>query len=102
MPKFKPIYRIALRRSYQEGLLTKNEYMTAMEPLRWPIRTKKGTTERVNILNKVRDYIYGQMELQGITIDWAKLIQWIKDNWPAILKFIITLLIFLDPPPQER
>ena len=101
MFKFKPLYRIALRRSYKEGLLTDDEYTRAMEPLRWPIRTRRNTKERVYVLNQVRDYIYGQMELQGVAIDWTKLIHWIKENWPAILKFIITLLIFLEPPPES-
>ena len=102
MPKFKPIYRLAIRQSYKDGLLTKTEYKQAMEPLRYPIRIKRNTTERVYVLDQVRDYIYDQMRLKGVTIDWAALIKWIKENWPAILKFIITLLIFLEPPQQEK
>ena len=99
--KFRPIYRIALRRSYRAGLLTPEEYNTAMEPLRWHRRRGIGKFERISIMGQVQDYIYSQMRIQGVAINWAALISWIKANWPEILKFIITLLIFLEPMPKE-
>ncbi len=99
--QFRPIYRIAIRRSWRAGLLTKEEYETAMAPLRWYIRRERGVAQRVNILGQVKDHIYNQMSIQGVAINWSTLIAWIKDNWPMIIKFILTLLIFLEPMPQE-
>ena len=100
--KFKPVYRVALRRSLKDGLITQEEYDTAMKPLRWPVRRDRVSKKQVRILDKVRDFCYEGMEAESIRIDWSKLIIWIKANWSDILKFIVTLLIFLEPPPQER
>ena len=102
MMKFKPVYRVAIRRSLKAGLITQEEYDTAMVPLRWPIRRDRRTKKRIHVLDKVRDFCYEGMNAEGIRVDWAKLIVWIKENWSDILKFIITLFIFLEPPPQER
>ena len=102
MTRFKPVYRLALRRSLREGLLTNDEYEQAMVPLRWPTRQDRVSKKRIHVLDKVRDFCFEGMEAEGVRIDWSKLIIWIKENWPDILKFIVTLLIFLEPPPQEK
>jgi hypothetical protein len=34
-------------------------------------------------------------------IDWTTVWEWFKANWPAILKILLTLLVFLGDNPDE-
>lgn len=102
MPKFKPLYRIAARQSRREGLLSEKDYALVMETLRWPIRCRKDTGAIVNVLKEIENFVYSNMVKQGRKVDWATIIQWIKDNWVTILKLILSLLVFLAPPMEER
>lgn len=102
MPKFKPLYRIAARQSHREGLLSDHDYALVMETLRWPIRRHKRTGASVNVLKEVENLVYSSMTKQGARVDWQTIIQWIKDNWTTILKLIMSLLVFLAPPQQEK
>jgi len=102
MLRFKPIYRIALKRDYKAGLLTQEDYERGMEPLRWPIRTKRETKEKVNILDCVRDFVYTGMVTDSLDIDWSNILKWIKEHWVQILELIISLLLILEPPDKER
>ena len=101
MPKFRVIYRIALRRSCRAGSLTSDEYTTAMAPLRWRPRLRRGEVEAVDLMGEVQDYVYSQMGYQGVGIDFLTIIQWIKDNWALILRVILSILIFVEPSPEE-
>ncbi len=101
MPKFRILYRIALRRSYRAGLLTSDEYTTAMAPLRRRPHLRRGEVEVVDLIGEVQDYVYSQMGYQGFGIDFLTIIQWIKDNWALILRFILAILIFVEPSPEE-
>jgi len=31
-------------------------------------------------------------------IDWKRIWEWLMDNWPTILKILLSLLVFLDAP----
>lgn len=37
-------------------------------------------------------------------MDWRELMsviwEWLTENWPAILKIVLSLLVFIEPPPQ--
>ena len=102
MLKFKPIYRIAARRALRAGTLSRDDYDKVMETLRWPHRIRKESGDKVAVLPVVQDYVYEQMELEGLEIDWDGILDWIKDHWVDILKIIISLLILLEPPPKEK
>ena len=102
MLKFKPLYRIAARRSLREGTISREDYDKVMETLRWPRRLRRDSGETVEVLDGVQDYVYGQMELEGRKIDWDGVLEWIKEHWVDILKIIITLLVLLEPPPKEK
>jgi len=38
-------------------------------------------------------------------LDWREMLteiwDWFIENWPAILKIILSLLVFIEPPPQS-
>jgi len=50
--------------------------------------------------------VSGAPWLQKTGMDWREMIEAIKDwfleNWPAILKILLTLLVFIEPPPKAR
>jgi len=102
MLKFKPLYRIAARRGLREGTISRDDYDKVMETLRWPHRLRRDSSENIEVLGEVQDYVYGQMELEGRKIDWDSVLEWIKDHWVDILKVIISLLLLLEPPPKEK
>ena len=101
MPKFRIIYRIALRRGYREGLLTPDEYTTALAPLKRHPRPRRGEAEAVDLMVKVQSFVYGSLARQGFGLDFLTIIQWIKDNCALILRFILAILIFVEPSPEE-
>jgi hypothetical protein len=35
-------------------------------------------------------------------LDWATIVQWLKDHWMDILKLLLSLVVFLEEPPQEK
>ena len=102
MLKFKPLYRMAARKGRREGTISREDYDKVMETLRWPQRTRRDSGDKVEVLNSVQDYVYGQMEIEGCKIDWDGVLEWIKEHWVDILKIIITLLVLLEPPPKEK
>lgn len=102
MLKFKPIYRIAAKQSFKEGLLTQDEYDKVLETLRWPIRVHKETKTPIRVLDAIQTFVYLELEKENKAINWDAILQWLKENWLTILKLIISLLVILDPPPKER
>jgi len=35
-------------------------------------------------------------------LDWSNLWDWLMDNWPTILKLLLSLLVFLDAPRNTK
>jgi hypothetical protein len=35
-------------------------------------------------------------------LDWSRLWDWLIDNWPMILKVLLSLLVFLDAPKDAK
>ena len=35
-------------------------------------------------------------------IDWISVLAWLLDNWPTILKVLLSLLVFLGTKPKEE
>lgn len=35
-------------------------------------------------------------------INWSNIWSWLLDNWPAILKVLLSLLVFLGEKPEEE
>lgn len=96
--QFRLMYRTAARQSYREGTIDSEQYKILMDALRQPRRRNPRTCERVDVMEKVEEYTYANMPCQSI--DWAAIIQWLKENWQTILKLIVSLvMIFLEPAP---
>jgi hypothetical protein len=35
-------------------------------------------------------------------LDWSRIWTWLMDNWPTILKLLLSLLVFLDAPKDSK
>jgi hypothetical protein len=98
--QFKVLYRRAARESFSAGKLTQEQYDQIMLVLRHPIRRRLNKAGRVNILAEVEKYTHENMPKEGI--NWEAILQWLKDNWLTILKLILSLVVLLEPPPQDK
>lgn len=98
--QFKFLYRRAARESLAEGKLTQVQYDQIMQVLRHPIRRKLNQIGTVNILAEIEKYTNNNLPKTGI--NWEIVLQWLKDHWEDILKLIISLVILLEPPPQDK
>src|SRR4030042_6111200 len=98
--QFKVLYRRAARESFRDGKLTQDQYDQIMQVLRHPIRQRLNGTGRVNILAKVEEYTRDNLPKTGI--NWEAILQWLKDHWFDILKLILSLIVLLEPPPQDK
>jgi hypothetical protein len=97
---FKVLYRRAARESFSAGKLTQEQYNQIMLVLRHPVRQRLNGTSRVNILAEVEKYTHENMPKEGI--NWEAILQWLKDHWLEILKLILSLVVLLEPPPQDN
>ena len=97
---FKFIYRRAARESFRDGKLTQDQYDKIMMALRHPIRKRLRGEERVDLMAEVEKYTAENMP-KG-KLDWATIVQWLKDHWMDILKLLLSLVVFLEEPPQEK
>lgn len=98
--QFKVLYRRAARESFRDGKLTQEQYEQIMLVLRHPIRRRLNGTGRTDILAEVEKYTREKMPKEGI--NWEAILQWLKDNWLTILKLILSLVVLLEPPPQDK
>ena len=91
-PQFnRPLFRMALRRATRNaeitGKITAEEAETVYGVLEKPIR--KIGKQKINILDELENDL--TPELVG-AVDWAKLLQWLKDNLATIIQMIISIL----------
>lgn len=97
---FKFMYRRAARESLRDGKLTKEQYDKIMMALRHPIRKRLQGEERVDLMAEVEKYTAENMP-KG-KLDWPTIVQWLKDHWMDILKLLLSLVVLLEQPPQEK
>lgn len=98
--QFRFLYRRAARESFREGTLTQEQYTQVMQVLVHPVRKRRVTGERVDILAEIEKYTQENMPKSGI--DWAAILQWLKDHWFDILKLILSLVVILEPAPKDK
>ncbi len=98
--QFKVLYRRAARESFSAGKLTHEQYDKLMLVLRHPIRRRLAGNGKINILAEVEKYTHDNLPKEGI--NWEVILQWLKDHWVDILKLILSLVVLLEPPPQDK
>jgi hypothetical protein len=65
-----------------------------------PMRVDPGSGRMINVLLKVEKWVRLELELTEIDIDWRAWVDWIVENLPEIIRFILMLLAFLDDPTE--
>jgi len=55
----------------------------------------------INVVLKIEKRVRLELDLTEIDIDWRAWIDWIIENLPEIIRFILVILAFLDDPQEE-
>ena len=91
------IKRIA-RRQMRRGKLDRETYNKIAEDSKDPAIVAMWKAE-------IEQKVPGAPWLVKTGFDWRDLMsriwQWLKDNWPAILKLLLSLIVFLEPEPKR-
>jgi hypothetical protein len=88
---FRFLYRTALRQSYEEGQLSDKDYEILMNALRRPRRCKGATT--IDLMDEIEKYTMEQVPKGGKF--WEFVVDWLKENWVSVLKFLLSLLVLV-------
>jgi len=81
-------------RQLRKGRLTPVEYKRVQDALRDPVLMKKWEAE-------VERQLVPKTESRESRIDWLAIRQWFIDNWPTILRILLSLLVLLDTSQVE-
>lgn len=90
--------RRVARRQRRRGKLSQADYRKIVDGLR---NSKTVETWKTAIENGVSGAPWTQKrgDWRGI---FSQIWDWFIENWPAILKIILSLLVFVEPPPHSR
>jgi len=92
------IRRVA-RRQWRRGKIDRATYQKVVTGSRDPVTVAEWKTA-------VERQVYGAPWTLKTGMDWRELMveiwEWFIANWPAILEIILTLLVFIEPPPQSN
>lgn len=91
------IRRVA-RRQYRHNLIDYKTYQ----------KVKTGSYDLATVQKwqeAIEQRVPGAPWLRKDDTNWVELLQqiweWLIENWPAILEIILTLLVFVEPPPKQ-
>ena len=92
------VRRVA-RRQRRRGKIDQKTYKKIVEGSRNPATVAKWQAA-------VEKGVRGAPWLRKTGIDWRERLteiwEWFIENWPTILKIILSLLVFIEPPPQPK
>jgi len=102
---FKFLTRLAARRARRSGDITAAEHRMIVDLIRKPVRMRDG--KPYDAWQAFETKAYAAMPPAGLSnVDWTTIWQavlvWFKENWPEILKLLLTVLMCLDPPPVPK
>ena len=91
--------RRVARRQFRRGIINRKTYQ----------RIKNGSRDSIMVQkwqNAIEQQIPGAPWLRKGDFDWRELLhqiwEWFLENWPTILRIILALLVFIEPPPNPR
>lgn len=88
-------------RTCQAHKIPKHKLRLLERVLNRPMRVDPGSGRLINVVLKIEKRVRLELGLTETNIDWQQWIIWIKENLPEILRFLLTLLAFLDDPNEE-
>jgi hypothetical protein len=77
-----------------EGLLSLQDYTTLMDACKCPRRTTKDG-QRINLMEELEKHVKENAFKGDLQSFWQKLVIWFKENWPEVLKLLLSLLLLL-------
>ena len=92
------VRRVA-RRQLRRGKIDQKTYKKIAEGSRDPAIVEEWRSA-------VERSVPGAPWLVKTGVDWREKLteiwEWLIENWPTILKIILSLLVFIEPPPQPK
>lgn len=86
--------RRVARRQWRRGLMSRDDFDKVIDASRDPDKVAQWEAE-------VRKQLGAPWEIQG-RIDWNAIWEWFIENWPTILKILLTLLAFAETPKVDQ
>lgn len=102
---FKFLTRLAARRARRHGDITTAEHRMIVDLIKKPVRMRDG--QPYDAWQAFETKVRAEMpkaELSNVdwTTIWQAVLVWFKENWPTILRLLLTVLMFLDQPPIPK
>lgn len=92
------IRRVA-RRQRRRGKIDRKTYQKIADGSRDPVTVAKWK-------KAVESGVPGAPWTLSTGMDWREMLtaiwEWLIENWPTILKIILSLLVFIEPPPKRK
>ena len=89
------VRRVA-RRQCRHGLMSRSDYRKVVTASRDPDMVAKWEAQ-------VKRQVGAPWEASTeFGIDWSSIWEWFKENWPTILKILLTLLAFVEMPDEVK
>jgi hypothetical protein len=92
--RFQAHFKRALQESMSEGKLNLQEYIMLMDACKRPRRIAKDG-RLINLMEETERHIRETAFKGDLQSFWQKLVIWLKENWPEIVKLILSLLVIL-------
>ena len=91
---FRQHFKRALQESMSEGKLDLKDYTMLMDACKHPRRIAKDG-RLINLMEEAEKHIRETALKGDLQSFWQKLVIWLKENWPEIVKLILSLLLIL-------
>ena len=98
---FKTALQEAHTHSQRRRLILRPRLRLLQRVIDRPTRVDPRSGHLVNVLLKIEKRVRLELDLTAPDIDWRAWVQWLIDNLPEIISFILTLLAFLDDPFED-
>lgn len=92
--RFQARFKRALQESMAEGTLDLKDYTMLMDACKHPRRIAKDG-RLINLMEETERHIRETAFKGDLQSFWQKLVIWLKENWPEIVKLILSLLVIL-------
>jgi hypothetical protein len=92
--RFQAHFRRALQESMSEGQLDLKDYTMLMDACKHPRRMAKDG-RLINLMEEAENHIRETAFKGDLGSFWQRVVLWLKENWPEIVKLILSLLLIL-------
>lgn len=98
---FREALQVAHRKATLARVIRRPRLRLLQRVIDRPMRVDPGSGRLINVMLKIEKRVRLDLDLTEIDIDWRSWLDWIIENLPEIIRFILLLLAFLDDPQEE-